>query len=120
MITLENFTKENKNGVQERALRLDIPNGVQERELHLNILSDGMSNDVTCHIKNKRNGRVITNEEMTIKPTNMDIEDVSIEGANKSITRTVITIFVDGNRVGTTIILEDSTVNNPRSLNPSA
>jgi len=53
-------------------------------------------------------------EEMTIKPTNMDIEDVIVEGTNKSIKRTVITVFVGNGAKTTTIIIEDSIVDSDR------
>lgn len=116
MITLKNLTKEKSNGSQGQALRLAISNKIQERELNLNISSDGTSNDVTCCIKNKRkhNG-AIESEEIEMQPIDVDVENLSLR-ESKSITRTVMTIFIDNNEVGRVIIIEDSDLDTDRSL----
>jgi len=117
MITLKNLTKENANGTQEQGSSTTTTK-VKERELNLNILNDGTdNNDVTCHIKNTRNCNdgTIKNEKITMKSTKMDFEDIdSSENKNRSVTRTVINIFLNGDMVGTSIIFEDSEVESTR------
>lgn len=116
MITLENLTKENSNGVQKKRTVTISPTNLQNREFTLNILGSDTNNHATCYIKNRRrkDGR-IENETIEIKPNNIDIEDLDVKGF-KTITRTEIIISINNNEVGRVILMEDSDLDTDRGI----